>query len=85
MNIKIQILFLIVLVSSCNAQQAQATLPKVSNHLIGELDYTHEPLKMVRRQANGEEVSLGKINTDGTIQFNLPEYDIKSLFCKNTF
>jgi len=31
-------------------------------------------------QANGEEIILGKINTDGTVHFNLPEFDIKALY-----
>ena len=58
-----------------NTIQAQSTLPKVENHLVGELDYTHEVLELVQRQVDGKEISLGKINTDGTIQFNLPEFD----------
>jgi hypothetical protein len=82
MKTKIYTLFLLafILSQSCNAQQAQTTLPKVENHLNGELDYTHETLDLIKRQANGEEISLGTINTDGTIHFNLPEYDIKALY-----
>jgi len=58
----------------------QTELPKVENHLDGELDYTHEALALIQRQADGKEISLGKINKDGTVQFNLPEYDIKALY-----
>jgi hypothetical protein len=64
----------------CTAQQTQTALPKVENHLKGELDYTHEALDVVQMQANGEEIILGKINTDGTVHFNLPEFDIKALY-----
>jgi len=60
--------------------KAQPDLPKVENHLEGELDYTHKALELIKKQVNGEEISLGKINTDGTIDFNLPEYDIKALY-----
>lgn len=64
----------------CTAQESQTTLPKVENHLKGELDYTHEALDIVQMQQNGEEIILGKINTDGTVHFNLPEFDIKALY-----
>ncbi len=82
MKTKIHILFLFVftLVQPCIAQQSQTTLPKVKNHLKGELDYTHEALDLVQMQANGEEIILGKINKDGTVHFNLPEFDIKALY-----
>ncbi len=82
MKTKNYILFLFVftLVQPCIAQQSQTTLPKVENHLKGELDYTHEALELVQEQANGEEIILGKINKDGTIHFNLPEFDIKTLY-----
>lgn len=79
---KILILFLVALIyfQSCKAQQSQTVLPKVENHLKGELDYTHEALDLVQMQANGNEISLGKIHTDGTVHFNLPEFDIKALY-----
>lgn len=82
MKTKIYILFLFafILVLPCIAQQSQTTLPKVENHLKGEIDYTHEALELVQMQDNGEEISLGKINEDGTIRFNLPEFNIKALY-----
>lgn len=84
MKIKTQILLLLILchLQFCKAQKSQskAALPKVENQLIGELDYTKEALELVQTQEDGEEISLGKINTDGTIHFNLPEFDIKTLF-----
>ncbi len=82
MKTKIYILFLFVftLVQSCIAQQSQTALPKVENQPKGELNYTHEALDLIQMQADGDEVSLGKIQTDGTINFNLPEYDIKALY-----
>ncbi|HBS12437.1 MAG TPA: hypothetical protein DEO36_07835, partial [Flavobacteriaceae bacterium] len=55
-------------------------LPKVENHLKGELDYTHEALELVDRQDNGEEISLGKIDKAGIIHFYLPEFNIKALY-----
>ncbi len=65
---------------SAKAQQSKTALPKVENHLKGELDYTHEVLDLVQMQANGEELILGKINKDGTVHFNLPEFNIKALY-----
>ncbi|WP_432410669.1 hypothetical protein [Rasiella sp. SM2506] len=76
----ILLLFIFTLLQSCKAQQSNGTLLKVENHLIGELDYTHEALDLMQMQVNGEEISLGIINTDGTILFNLPEFDIKALY-----
>ena len=64
----------------CKAQQTRTVLAKVENHLNGELDHAHEALELVQRQANGAEISLGKINTDGTIHFNLPEFNIKAIY-----
>ncbi|MFK7814200.1 MAG: hypothetical protein AB8B59_17010 [Maribacter sp.] len=79
MKLKTQILLLVILchLQLCKAQKSQLTtgLPKVENQLVGELDYTIEALDLVQSQANGEEISLGKIQTDGTIHFNLPEFD----------
>ncbi len=82
MKTKIYTLFLFTILcfQSCKAQETQITLPKVENHLKGELDYAHEALELVQRQENGEEISLGKIDKDGTIHFSLPEFDIKALF-----
>ena len=82
MKIKTFILFLFVLtlIQTCKAQKTHTVIPKVENHLKGELDYTHEALDLMQTQANGEEISLGIINTDGTILFNLPEFDIKALY-----
>jgi len=84
MKTKTQILFVIVFVhiQFCMAQKSQSstTLPKVENHLKGELDYKHEALELVQRQVDGKEISLGKIQTDGKIHFKLPEFDIKALY-----
>jgi len=76
----ITFILLLILLQGCAAQQVPTTLPKVENHLKGELDYTHEDLALVQKRVDGEEISLGKITTDGTIHFNLPEYDIKALY-----
>lgn len=82
MKNKIYILFLFVftLFQSCKAQQSQTTLPKVENHLKGEIDYTYEALELVQKQQNGEEIILGTINKKGEIKFNVPEFDIKALY-----
>ncbi len=80
-RITIQLILVMILsFVSCTVLQSQTTLPKVENHLNGELDYTHEALELVQRQQNDEEIILGKINKDGTIHFNLPEFDIKALY-----
>ena len=76
----INFIFLLALFQGCIAQQVPTTLPKVENHLKGELDYTHEALTLIQKRVDGKEISLGQINTDGTIHFNLPEYDIKMLY-----
>ena len=82
MKTKSHILFLLAILCflPCKAQQAQTVLPKVENHLNGELDYTHEALELVDRQDNGEEISLGKIDKEGMIHFYLPEFNIKALY-----
>jgi len=79
MTIKRCINFLLVLAlfQNCLAQQA---LPQVENHLEGELDYTYEALELVQKQVGGTEINLGTINKDGSINFILPEYDIKALY-----
>jgi len=77
---KLVVVLAIILFQSCKAQQSKIALPKVENHLNGELDYTHKALNLVQMQANGEDITLGKINTDGSIHFNLPEFDIKALY-----
>ena len=60
------------------ASQSQTTLPSVENHLKGELDHSHETLDLVSKHITGEEILLGKINNNGTINFNLPEFDIRA-------
>jgi hypothetical protein len=82
-KLKIVIVIAIVSLLSCKSQQNSTTksaVPKVENHLIGDLDYTHKVLELTQTQSNGEEISLGKIDKEGAIYFNLPEYDIKALF-----
>ena len=78
----VSLLFLLVctLFQSCKAQQLQTTKPIIENHLKGDLDYVNEGLELVQKQQNGQEISLGKIDTNGTIHFNLPEFNIKALY-----
>lgn len=92
MNNKLQVtllLCIVLLLGSCKAKQvlqtpegqhSHASLPSVENHLKGEIDYTYEALDLVQRNADGKEITLGKINTDGTIHFDLPEFDIKAIY-----
>ena len=80
MRTYILLLFTLIYFQPCKAQQPQTTLPKAENHLNGDLDYTHEPLDLVQMQANGEEIKFGEINKDGTVHFNLPEFNIKALY-----
>ncbi len=77
-KVLIILLFTALSFQSCKAQQA--ITPKVNNNLGGELDYTHEVLHLIQKQADGKEISLGEIDKEGTIHFNLPAYDIKTLF-----
>lgn len=60
--------------------QSNPDLPKVENHLKGDIDYTYEALDLVQRQVDGKEITLGKINTDGNIHFDLPDFDIKAIY-----
>ena len=76
----IPFLFVFTLIQTCKAQKTQNPLPKVENHLKGVLDYTHEALELVQNHINGEEVILGKINKDGTVHFNLPEFNVKAQY-----
>jgi len=75
MKTKAYLLFLLFLIHS-QVSKAQ----KAVNHLNGALDYTHETLEFGQRQANGEEIILGKIDKNGSIEFNLPEFNIKALY-----
>ena len=79
----ISALALNLIMTSCStpkALQTQPDYPRVENHLKGDIDYIHGALDLVQRQVNGEEIILGRINTDGTINFTLPEFDIKALY-----
>lgn len=71
---------IVMTIMACKAQKLNNALPKVENHLKGALDYTQEALELVQKQIDGKEISLGKIDTDGTIHFKLPEFDIKALY-----
>jgi hypothetical protein len=81
MKLKKHLIVAVVLaIFSCKAQQVETTLLQVENHLNGALDYTSEALNLIQVQADGTEISLGKIDNKGSIHFNLPQYDIKTLF-----
>lgn len=82
MKTKTSLLFLLLFAQFqlCKAQQTPTSLAKVENHLKGELDYTNEALELVQMQQNGEDITLGKINTDGTVNFNLSEFNIQALY-----
>ena len=73
-------LFLLALVPKCTAQQSDTALPKIENNLHGEIDYSKEALEIVSPQEGGKEIILGKIATDGTVHFDVPEFDIKALY-----
>jgi hypothetical protein len=83
MKTKIYTLLLIVsvLFLSCKTQQLQtkASLPKIENQFKGELDYTKGGFKLVQWQNGGDEIVLGKIDKNGAIHLNLPEYNIEAL------
>ena len=71
-------LFGCIVLQSCKAQQPKTDVLKVENHLKGTLDYVSDALNLVHTQVN-EEVGIGTINTNGTINFKFLEYDIKGL------
>jgi len=61
----------ILLLISCKSQSNLGTnsLPKVENYTYGELDLKVDLLGV------GKEINVGKINENGTIEFNWPEID----------
>lgn len=83
MKIKTQILFLLVLchLQFCKAQKSSSNsyAVKIENQLKGELDYSKGGLEYILIQENDENIR-GKINKDGMVHFNLPEFNIKAVF-----
>lgn len=73
------LLIALTLLQSCDAQKTNKIL-KVENHLNDHLDYTHQELELVQKQQNGEEIVFGTIKQDGTIVFNMKDFDIKALY-----
>ncbi len=73
-------LFVLTLFQSCAVQQSQTTLLKVENHLKADLDYTQQTLELVQKQQNGDEIHFGNIKQDGTIVFNMNDFNIKALY-----
>lgn len=65
---------------SCKVQQTRTSLPKIENQIKGELDYTKGDLELIQYQKNGDEITIGNINKEGSVQFNLPEFDIKAIY-----
>jgi len=62
------------------SEQNTANTPKVENKITGELDYTKNELQLSFLQYNREETFIGKIAKDGSIQFNLPDINLKSIY-----
>ncbi|MBD0779221.1 hypothetical protein HPE56_15580 [Maribacter sp. ANRC-HE7] len=81
MKTKLILILAIILFPSCKTQQLESktSMPKVENRLEGELDYTKGGFELVQWQKGGDEITLGRIDEQGNIHFNLPEYDIKAL------
>lgn len=77
----IVIVFAIILFQSCKTQQlkTKTDLPKIENQIEGELDYTKGGFELVQWPNSGDEITLGRIDENGVIHLNLPEYDIKAL------
>lgn len=75
MKTKLLVVLAIILFQSCKTQQLQTktSLPKVENQLKGGLE-------LIQWQKNGDEITLGTIDKNGAIHFNLPEFDIKALY-----
>lgn len=80
-NIKLLLILTIILLQSCKTQkfQSETSLPKIENQIQGELDYASGGFELVQWQKGGDEITLGTIDKDGNIHFNLPEYDITAL------
>jgi len=81
MKTKLSLILAFILFQSCKTQQFQSKtiLPKIENQLEGELDYTKGGFELVQWQKGGDEITLGSIDEQGNIHFNLPEYDISAL------
>ncbi len=63
-----------------SSEQNTVNLPKVENKIEGELDYAKNELQLSFVQYNREETLIGKIAKDGSIQFNLPDINLKSIY-----
>lgn len=72
------LLVTLIILQSCGAQKT-GTL-KVENHLKAYLDYANQTLDLVQKQQNDDEIHFGNINQDGTIVFNMKDFDIKALY-----
>jgi len=81
MKTKIPFILAIILLYSCKTQKVQSktSTPKIENQIQGELDYSNGGFELVQWQKGGDQVTLGRIDEDGNINFTLPEYDIKAL------
>jgi len=62
------------------SEQNIINVPKVENKITGELNYTKNELQLSFIQYNREETPIGKIAKDGSIQFNLPDINLKAIY-----
>ncbi len=56
---------------SCKVQQVKTSLPKIENYTHGEVEIIASPFGI------DNEIKVGKVSVDGTIQFDWPEIDSK--------
>jgi len=81
MRTKTLLLLTATLLLSCKTQEIQkvASSPTIENQFEGELDYANEGFELVQWQKGGDQITLGRIDSEGNIHFNMPEYDIRAL------
>lgn len=67
MKICILVLFSVVFLKTCNAQQTETILPKIENYTRGELEIKVAPFGL------DSLISIGKVTANGAIHFNFPD------------
>jgi len=81
MKTHILLVLAVILFHSCKTlhDQSKTLSPQIENRLQGELDYSKGGFELVNWQNGGDEITLGRIDEQGSIHIDLPDYDIRAL------
>ena len=80
MKIKLIIIVTGMLILSAPIAKSQATLPKVKNYTRGKLD-----LKIAPFGLNGNEIKIGQILADGSIELEWPDIELAAIESSDLF